>query len=1633
MARLVPFSKIVLVSLSCVYLFTQVVFAYKPETDFWKVRQDKVKLARSVPILQKPVSLLPSSKLRPIPKILSSSSQNKFKKILIELSGPWGTLRDVSLPSGSNPEKIVIYIQDVHMNFEAQANIGKGLKRILNKQLASGVALEGAFNELDLTPFQTYSDQKSVRAVADYLLKNHKITGPIHAILTDRPRSTVNGRPFIIGVDDKKHYKANVEAVKTAWTEKEEIKAEWKKNGQILLEQKNKTFNLKLKQFDNTIQAYRSNTISFGLYLKEISQQSKNKPHVTRFLNALKLEQSLNYQLVERQRSQFLASLIQKLNPLKTKEFMEIIMAYRLETISHAAFYGYLENISDGHGMALYKYPELKSYIQYVLTSDNIDASEIFKEARGLEEETYGQLIQNKQEKELVGIDRQFYLTGKLIDLALTREEWDEYKETTNYERRDTKKELINKLPSSSFVFRSSSFKRFYAEAEVRDKAMASNLIRAMRDNKSDVMVLVTGGFHSKGIQEKLLDKNIAVLTYVPTVTKIKTENGSAYLNIFMQQKTPLEKLFEGDKLFLAQEVEPSVKQARLVTPILSVGLGRVKNKLLAFQHFGLEFIQARVSKVGQIIKAVLNLEEPKNIEISMEVDDDEELVALTSSSVGGILLGPQAVFLKLVGLIKSDWKDHWVTQIISVSIISVLIENILLGQFFEGKTVWIVFIALHLANFLPYLSGARAPPWERALVILPVAIGYTLLNVSLEWSPLDPQSYLLHGVINIFLTLLNIYRNKHISRRNDPSEEIILEDLTSDYLGDHPFPLRVFHGPKKKRTFVETFQMKVIPERFIISDGIFEAGGGEAVSILGELSELLDIPSEKLFQDIATGHMNEITGKTMANVKSPILISLLTKARAIGIGIKEAKVLAPVEGFQATMSVLAGENKSYATLVQTVNHILANPKKNSRRPQNEKSISLEDIAGLDFWMVKGGNSTYVAQGEVKLVKKKGLPKSVRFVVNMPTDATLASNNIRGAYSNLQFAFHEAPESIVEPYGLYEGNDLPILLAEWLEDYQTGESYHELHLYGDKGDLFHVWWNQNNIRAPVSRRESNEIWRQTIRLISKLSDYRNASDEGIWHHPVYLSAGDMVGLRKGKNWDVVQIWIREEKTGVMQIEEFFDVLIKGLAMEATDGDAYIRFQRPDIALGAVIEGQMEKIQTTEGLSEVEIQKGRENILAIINNFLNTIVDVWKERLASADSSDKKVSSEDREFYSTAVPVLEYLIKIGLFEKLKESNDPGKEAQKIIESLMKTYEQPQGVPDVSLPKSNVVPTVTPVKEGPDQTLELDEKAVPRYFKFLKTLGVVALMVVGATGEFTAMTRELRQKAVQVMTREAKAAGLFAIANITGVSKTNDVEEAMQETIENAKMAEKEGADVIVFAPYVILEKGQSIEPYIDRIRAEVNVPLALYNNPGIHRIKKSSLPADEIGQLFKSGKIVAIKDSSGSMDQLRSYIATGVSVYQGDEGHIAEALEAGAIGSVGSTGNILELLQRLAKEQDPERRAFLQAELLTMRDHLTVYSNKISSGIKYLLAKQGIMNDIPIESDKALTDQEKADIDWMSDRGQKIEDAIQITLIGQDPTRESEWAELFKNRYKIDPPKIPGRIVSWRKETPSASA
>src|SRR5205823_900361 len=115
-------------------------------------------------------------------------------------------------------------------------------------------------------------------------------------------------------------------------------------------------------------------------------------------------------------------------------------------------------------------------------------------ELRDQERKIYSDLAVSPAERKLVENSRQLYLTGRLLDFALTKEEWEEYKGMERH----------------SGLNPESSFRDFYEEAEARDQSMAANLLKV---TPRGPVVLVTGGFHAGGIDKRLVEAGCTVAT----------------------------------------------------------------------------------------------------------------------------------------------------------------------------------------------------------------------------------------------------------------------------------------------------------------------------------------------------------------------------------------------------------------------------------------------------------------------------------------------------------------------------------------------------------------------------------------------------------------------------------------------------------------------------------------------------------------------------------------------------------------------------------------------------------------------------------------------------------------------------------------------------------------------------------------------------------------------------------------------------------------------------------------------------------------------------------------------------------------------------------------------------------------
>jgi hypothetical protein len=658
-------TKSVVVVLCAVYFITNCAFAHAAEASFWAERKKAVEAQSrhsAVELASLPAQAVPSASaavfnhLPPVQSQLEPSdihfpppsslplSSKAYWPLMQALSSPFGILRGIDIPQNSTGQSVVL-IQDVHRNFEAQNHIGQTLQKLMHDSRVDLVALEGACDSIDLSPFHAYSDHMSIEKAADYLLKTQRISGAVHAGLIWTPSPL----PPFIGVDDPVHYQANREAYVRSAREMAPVKAKFSAWSKTVEEQKAALLNPSLLAFDRNVQDFHQDKIHLGDYIQILSSSTRTiSPSVKMFLHALEKERSLDFSRVEAERTRLIEALVKTSSLQQMSWLMKASVDYRLGILKAAEFYENLRTLCKNRGVDLRRYPSMDSYIQYIILSDQIQLDRLSRDVQQMEKSAYQSLAHTPEEKRLVGKGRRLYLVGQMIDFSLTPQECEEYKaqkavilsEATNLSVSDSRRDFsVGRRASGDLLqndgFDLSSFESFYQEAEIRNQLMAQKLIQALGKHQS--AVLVAGGFHAEGIKKYLTAHGIAVLSFVPKITKLDSRTGSAYLSVLTQEKAPLDKLFQGEKLFLAdipfsqsardEEVAlPAVvRAARQETPVLKPAEGRIVNDPLAHVR-GVEILGKKViggDGASEFLPFKVTMNSGNHFEAEAEIDQD--------------------------------------------------------------------------------------------------------------------------------------------------------------------------------------------------------------------------------------------------------------------------------------------------------------------------------------------------------------------------------------------------------------------------------------------------------------------------------------------------------------------------------------------------------------------------------------------------------------------------------------------------------------------------------------------------------------------------------------------------------------------------------------------------------------------------------------------------------------------------------------------------------------------------------------------------------------------------------------------------------------------------------------------------
>lgn len=205
------------------------------------------------------------------------------------------------------------------------------------------------------------------------------------------------------------------------------------------------------------------------------------------------------------------------------------------------------------------------------------------------------------------------------------------------------------------------------------------------------------------------------------------------------------------------------------------------------------------------------------------------------------------------------------------------------------------------------------------------------------------------------------------------------------------------------------------------------------------------------------------------------------------------------------------------------------------------------------------------------------------------------------------------------------------------------------------------------------------------------------------------------------------------------------------------------------------------------------------------------------------------------------------------------------------------------------KGSIVALVTPFSNG-----KVDEAKLRELVEFQIKNNTDAISPCGTTGESPTLSHEEHKRVIQIVVEQVNK----RIPVIAGTG-SNSTEEAVDLT----RFAKRVGADAsLQVCPYYNKPTAEGQYRHFEKIAKEADIPIILYNIPGRTGI---NMTPETIARLSKIETIVAIKEASGSLDQVSQILSLcDITVLSGDDSLTLPMMAVGAQGVISVAANIV---------------------------------------------------------------------------------------------------------------------------------
>lgn len=454
----------------------------------------------------------------------------------ISIPAVYGSVRDRYMMSDLRfGDPFIVHIQDAHCNPEAQKNIARIIQYFVEQHDFTLIGVEGASGELETDILRSVKDRGLKRRIAQRFLDEAKITGAEFAQIT------AGSEVEVVGIEDEPLYRSNfdyfIKAVDSygAYDQAHQAFA-------AFVDQLSERYcNKAVLELNRWWEKFEEGKLGLGKYVEFICGAAEKTGipleifrNLTAYVAFEVAQAKIDFLVIEKERRSFITSLEKTMKEDALAELVRVSLRFRLGRLSEEDYYGYIERAGRSVGLDNKRFPQLREYFACLKEMRRIDENRLFIELMQLTEMVRDALAVTIGEWEISRIMGDLRLLVRFLKLEVSPEEVKRLVlregsySAERFEQFLKRWVEISGIPIpedlrtvSRMLAGSETSRGFYLDAMKRDGVLTDRFLAEMEKRGVKRAILVSGGFHAKGIIERLKNEGVAYLSVMPSISGV--------------------------------------------------------------------------------------------------------------------------------------------------------------------------------------------------------------------------------------------------------------------------------------------------------------------------------------------------------------------------------------------------------------------------------------------------------------------------------------------------------------------------------------------------------------------------------------------------------------------------------------------------------------------------------------------------------------------------------------------------------------------------------------------------------------------------------------------------------------------------------------------------------------------------------------------------------------------------------------------------------------------------------------------------------------------------------------------------------------------------------------------------------